>query len=603
MIFGYISKEEPTWIESYIKEKYPNGVEIACQYKEGRAWFFTNNTQFDFCQYYEDESRVLLFEGIPIIGSYNTGYKIIDAIRKSDIDNGFLNLIKEIASNVSVIFFEKESRRLYLASDRANVNRIYYEYVDGTLIFSSSFSILSRLNLPKINYVAIYSILKFGCIPPPISLFEQIYVVPPAHFIIFNFSKLEFEYPYFKFSFSGEHGTDLDTLNTILNATSQVLGQLDGALLLSGGVDSTLLAHKIHERSTNTIRAYFLALDKNDPERVYAEEAAKSVNAQFNTVFMNEDKLPEIIYEIAESYDYPFNDFSTIPTYFLFKEVVNKGEKIIIDGTGADGCFGFGAIGPDKAPYIIAHSLPFFIKKITHILYSRTELWKKESTLETALRTIAKYYEVNDVNLGPLIMVPSNNIFPYMPKYNESLEKLIVNLIDSLIQSSSSKTFEERATVADLIFSAAAKMAEKTHLREKFPNVYTVYPFLWRDILEEQGKISWSAKINNGIIKWPLKKLLEPYMLKSFIYRKKAAPTPNFEKYIKTRKVYQLFQENLLKNHNNIFNNIFNGNLLSMFINDLLDIYDYSLSLCHFLWGMIFITLWFQKLFTQVPYE
>jgi hypothetical protein len=83
MIFGYISKEEPTWIESYIKEKYPNGVEIACQYKEGRAWFFTNNAQFDFCQYYEDESRVLLFEGIPIIGSSNTGYKIIDAIRKS----------------------------------------------------------------------------------------------------------------------------------------------------------------------------------------------------------------------------------------------------------------------------------------------------------------------------------------------------------------------------------------------------------------------------------------------------------------------------------------------------------------------------------------
>jgi len=602
LIFGYISKVEPTWIESYIKEKYPNGVEIACQYKEERAWFFTNNTQFDFCQYYEDESRVLLFEGIPIIGSYNTGYKIIDSIRKSDIDNGFLNLIKEIVSNVSVIFFEKESRRLYLASDRANVNRIYYEYIDGSLIFSSSFSILSRLNLPKINYEAIYSILKYGFIPPPISPFEQIYVVPPAHFIIFNFSKPEFESPYFKFSFSGEHGADLDTLNTILNATSQVLGQLDCALLLSGGVDSTLLAHKIHERSTNTIRAYFLALDKNDPERVYAEEAAKSVNAQFDTVFMNEDKLPEIIYEIAESYDYPFSDFSTIPTYFLFKEVVNKGEKIIIDGNGAESCFGFDTIGPNKAPYIIAHSLPFFIKKITHILYSRTELWKKESTLETALRTIAKYYEVNDVNLAPLIIVPSNNIFPYMPKYNENLEKLIVNLIDSLIQSPSSKTFEERATVAETIFSAAAKMAEKTHLREKFPNVYTVYPFLWRDILEEQGKISWSAKINNGIIKWPLKKLLEPYMPKSFIYRKKATPTPNFEKYIKTRKVYQLLQKNVLKNQDK-FNNIFNMNQLGTFIDNLLDIDDYSLPLCHFLWGKIFITLWFQKLFTQVHDE
>jgi asparagine synthase (glutamine-hydrolysing) len=445
--------------------------------------------------------------------------------------------------------------------------------------------------------------LKYGCIPPPISPFEQIYVVPPAHYIIFNFSKPEFESSYFKFSFTGEHGANLDTLNTILNATSQVLGQLDCALLLSGGVDSTLLAHKIHEQSTNTIRAYFLALDKNDPERIYAEEAAKSVNAHLNIFFMDEGKLPEIIYEVAESYDYPFNDFSTIPTYFLFKEVVNKGEKMIIDGNGADGCFGFGAIGPDKNPYIMAYNLPIFMKRMIHIIYSRSNIWMKKSFLENAFRTIAKYYEVNDINLGPLIMVPSNNIFPYMPKYDENLEKLIVNLIDGLIQSPSSKTFEERATVADIIFSAAAKMAEKTHLRERFPNVYTVYPFLWRDILEEQGKISWSAKINNRIIKWPLKKLLEPYMPKSFIYRKKATPTPNFEKYIKTREVYQLLKENVLKNQNNILCNIFNRKQLDTFIENLLDIDDYSLPLCHLLWGTIFTTLWFQKLFTQVHYE
>lgn len=593
MIFGYMSKREHPWVESYLKEKYPSGIELTYQYRGGKAYFFTNNTNFDFCQYYHDENNVLLFEGVPIRGSYNTGYEIIDAIRKQDLDGGFLNLIEEIVSNVSIIFFEKEDLRLYLASDRANTNRIYYRYIDGGLMFSSSFSILAHLGLSRINYEAIYSILKYGCIPPPISPFKQIYVVPPAHYIVFNSSTI-LESQYFKFSFTEEHGANLDTLNTILDATSQVLGQLDCSLLLSGGVDSTLLAHKIHERSTNTIRTYFLALEKGDPEIVYAEEAAKSTNAHLDIVFMDESKLSEIIYEIADSYDYPFNDFSTIPTYFLFRHAVNKGERIIVDGSGADGCFGFGTIGPDKLPYIVAYSLPIFMKKVVHLIYSRSSLWKKGGVLENAFRTIAKYNEVNDVNLGPLIMIPSNNVFPLLPKYSERLGKLIVNLIDTLIEPSSvPKTFEERATVADIIFSAAAIMAEKTHLREKFPNVYTLYPFLWRDILREQGKISWAAKINDGIVKWPLKKLLESYMPHSFVYRKKATPTPNFESYVKNEKTYQLLKDALKTG--NIPSNLFDKNKLDMLIEKILNIDNYSRPLCHLLWGILFTSLWFRK--------
>jgi asparagine synthetase B (glutamine-hydrolysing) len=595
MIFGYISKGEHPRVESYIKEKYPDGVELACQYKEGKAWFFTNNMHFDFCQYYYDENNVLLFEGVPIRGFYNTGYEIIDAIRKPDLDRGFLNLIEEIVSNVSIAFFRKEDLRLHLASDRANTNRIYYRYIDGGgLMFSSSFSILSHLDLSKINYEAIYSILKYGCIPPPLSPSEQIYVVPPAHYIVFNSSKPVFESPYFKFSFTEEHGANLDTLNTILNTISEVLSQLSGSLLLSGGVDSTLLAHKIHEQSTSTIRAYFLALDKGDPENIYAEEAARSTNSHLDVIFMDEGKLSEIIYEIAESYDYPFNDFSTIPTYFLFREVVNKGERILIDGTGGDGCFGFGTIGPDKLPYVIAYSLPIFIKRMSRLIYSQSSFWKKESALEKAFRTIAKYYEVDDVNLGPLMIVPSNDIFPIKKEYNESAGKLIVNLIDTLIKPASlSRAFEERATVADIIFNCGAKMAEKTHLREKFPCVHVLYPFLWRDILEEQSKISWSAKVNNGTVKWPLKKLLEAYMPPSFVYRKKSGLTPNLESYVKNN--YQLLKDTLKSRNDLSF--FFEKDQLDMLIEKLLDIDGYSLSLCHLLWGILFTSLWVKKNF------
>jgi len=95
MIFGYISKREHPWVESYLKEKYPSGIELTYEYRGRKAYFFTNNINFNFCQYYHDENNMLLFEGVPIRGSYKTKYEIIDTIRKQDLNEGFLNLIKK----------------------------------------------------------------------------------------------------------------------------------------------------------------------------------------------------------------------------------------------------------------------------------------------------------------------------------------------------------------------------------------------------------------------------------------------------------------------------------------------------------------------------
>jgi len=48
-----------------------------------------------------------------------------------------------------------------------------------------------------------------------------------------------------------------------------------------------------------------------------------------------------------------------------------------------------------------------------------------------------------------------------------------------------------------------------------------LYPFMWKEILLDQGKYSWEEKTKNNIIKQPLKKILESYIDDSFIYRKK----------------------------------------------------------------------------------
>lgn len=594
MIFGYISKRKYSSLENYLEESYPKGITFRYRFGGKRAYFLRGDSDFSLSPIYHDSNSLFLCEGIPIRGSPDNRYELVDIIDDEDLKKNFNIFVDEIVSNVSTILFKNgNDPKLYLSSDRAGPGRIYYRHIGRGIAFSSSFSVLLHFAPSKINHKAIYSVLRYGFSPPPSTLSKDVYVVPPSHYVTVDLSEMAIlHYPYFRFCFSEEHGFDLERLDTILDATSETLGQMNACLLLSGGVDSTLLAHKMHAGSSRNIRSYFLAFGKNDPELVFAREASESSDSQLNVLYMDESRLLETIDEIALSYDHLFKDISTIPTYYLMKHTVNEGEKIIVDGTGADGCFGSKTVASDRL-WILAYSLPNAVKTSISSIYSYSNIWKKESFLEAILRTIAKSRQV-DVSFGPFVDSPSNDVFFSNPNYDETIGRRSMSLVTNLTKPcSNGHVFKQRATVAAILFLCASRSSVKTHLRWKFHRVYTLYPYLWKDMLKEQGKISWSAKINNGIVKWPIKKLLEPYMPYSFIYRKKSGFDPDLETYIKNEKVYSLLKQTLT--NPKIANVLINKSRFIKLMKRLPFTKHYSYSLCSLLWGLLFIELWMSK--------
>ena len=594
MIFGYVSKREHPRLESYIEKCDPKGIAFRYRFGEKKAYFFRGDTDLSLCPTYSSSTSLMLCEGIPIRGSPESGYELVDTINDEDIKKGFHNFIDEIVSNVSTIFFKSGNNpKLHLSSSRATFSRIYYRYIKNGIAFSSSFSVLLHFEPSKINYEAIYSILKYGYAPPPLTLSEDIHVVPSSHYVTVDLSKMEVSHhPYFRFCFSEEHGFNLDRLDEILDAISEILDQNSACFLFSGGVDSTILAQKTRERSNKRVKSYFLAFGKNDPELAFAKEASTLSDFQLKVIYMDENRLLEIVDEIATSYDHPFNDISIIPTYYLMKRVADEGEKIIVDGTGGDVCLGYDTLAQDKL-WMFTHGLPKALKDLISLIYSRTDIWKKERIIEKIFKTIAKGCET-EVNLTTLVNSPSNDIFFSNPNYNETISKLSMSAVDKLIDPCSSRQiFKQRQTVADILFSDAPVCCAKTHLRKRFPKVYTLYPYLWKDVLEEQGKISWSAKVNNGIEKWPLKKLLEPYMPNHFIYRTKMGFDPDLESYIKSQEFYSLLRETFM--NPSIVDTLINKNRFVKLIESLPTIKGYSFPLRSLLWGLLFIELWTSK--------
>jgi hypothetical protein len=213
--------------------------------------------------------------------------------------------------------------------------------------------------------------------------------------------------------------------------------------------------------------------------------------------------------------------------------------------------------------------------------------------LEKPFRTLAKCCEVDGV-IGTLVGSPPNDVFIANSEYDGSVGRLSMDLVNKLLSPcSSGQIFKQKATVADIMFVCGANCCNKTDVRNQFPQVRTLYPYLWKDILEEQGRISWSAKVNKGIVKWPLKRLLEPYVPDNFIYRKKSGFTPPIEGYIKNRKVYTLIEKTF--RNPLIVGRLIDKNRFINLVENLPIIERYSDPLKGLLWGLLFVELWTSK--------
>ena len=121
-----------------------------------------------------------------------------------------------------------------------------------------------------------------------------------------------------------------------------------------------------------------------------------------------------------------------------------------------------------------------------------------------------------------------------------------------------------------------------------------IYPYIWHDVLIEQGKLPWDAKIHNGIVKWPLKRLLEEFMPHEFIYREKSGFVPPFARWL-TDKDFNYKIRDILLADNGYVTALVPIRIFDELLSDALNGKKLRFSVLNFLWGAIFTEMWIQK--------
>jgi asparagine synthase (glutamine-hydrolysing) len=545
MIGGYLCQhEQPDMLNQLNRALGDTFARILC----GKMGFlFFDHPYSDFqTTCYTSEHLTLLSQDLLVTGGAEADYSLLDLQR--DLPELFLRkeiaMLDEIVSDFRMIILDQEQTEshLYLVSQRAGNGRMYYHTSDAGILFASDIRFLLRIVPLEVSQLAVYSMLKYGAIPEPLTISKQITAVPPSHYLryVVNTGTCRTKV-YFQFEFPcdtrSEPVTDFDALlqpvKHTLRKSAQFLRQQNPAILLSGGIDSSLYASYLHGFDHgNRLHGINCTFGDRDPEFPYAQAIAEEVQAHLHVGRMEETDAIGILHDTVALTGHPFSDFSSLPIVFILKFMQTHvpEARMLIEGNGADDCFGFPALAT-QAKFRMKHRFPRAGQEVIAFLFQHAKHWKWKSHEGFLARILAL---ADDHEIDPLdyflVSAPVNflGLRPYREWDREVCHVIMSEVFSRCGKDPATLSDKAQLTIRQLMHINSRQWAAKAFSVGESLGIRVIYPYIWRDVLTVQGTIPWAAKIHNGIVKWPLKRLLEEFMPREFVYRQKSGFVPPF---------------------------------------------------------------------------
>lgn len=237
--------------------------------------------------------------------------------------------------------WDGRASQLFIARDRLGVKPMYYFCDDQRLLFGSELK--SILQIPdvdrRLNVKALDNFLTFEYIPSPLSIFENIYKLPQAHYLLYKNGQVHLgRYWQLSYRASGRSEAELaEELRVLLQDATRIrlMSEVPLGAFLSGGLDSSSIVAMMAASSDRPVKTFSIGFSNSTyNELPYARDIA----ARFQTEHYEEIITPDAV-RLAErivwQLDEPFGDFSVFPT-LMVSEMARKQVTVILSGDGGD---------------------------------------------------------------------------------------------------------------------------------------------------------------------------------------------------------------------------------------------------------------------------
>ncbi len=261
--------------------------------------------------------------------------------------------VKRFSGMFAFAIWNQKQKQLFMARDRMGIKPFYYSHDANRFIFGSNLqAVLAAGGVnTAIDPVGLHhQFTLHAVIPAPFTILKGVRKLNPAHTMTISETGETTLERYWTLTATRpeESKTEAEWTEAIHQALQKsVKRRLDIAdvpvgVLLSGGLDSSLLVGLLAEQGVKDIRTFSIGFEDQPEESGNEFEFSDQVVEMYNTrhqkiVIPNEqvlERLPEAIGQMAE----PMVGQDAV-AFYLLSEQVSKDVKVVQSGQGADEVF------------------------------------------------------------------------------------------------------------------------------------------------------------------------------------------------------------------------------------------------------------------------
>lgn len=301
----------------------------------------------------------------------------------------------------ALAFYDAREKGLLLARDHAGIKPLYYMHGSKGLVFASQYDQLLGHPWAKellVSEEALSLYLRFGHIPAPYAMLEQTSMLDAGCWLSINRRgglKQGCHYEFPKFGGSNLKGEAVvDALDEALSRAVRrhLVSDVPVGVLLSGGVDSPLVAAEAACHSTQPLKAFSIGVPGSEAdESSEAVRYSRELNLEHVLRMADERSALELLDDVVEACTEPTADYSIFPT-LLVSRLAREHVKVVLSGDGGDELFWgypsrFGSV-IEQAPYFDMPKLA----RYWHI-FGRRYLKRGHATRDVLWPSIGRLYQ------------------------------------------------------------------------------------------------------------------------------------------------------------------------------------------------------------------
>lgn len=456
------------------------------------------------------------------------------------------------------IYDARDARQpvLHLVRDRIGIKPMYFTRTSrGEWLFASEIrALLAHPDVPRaMDRIAFWHYLTFIVAPAPLTMFKGIFKLPAGHTVSIDArGDARAHHWWDAVPAAADTWTEADlSENDAVEELTRLLRQsiarrmvsdVPFGVLLSGGVDSSLNVALMTEMMSRPVTTFTIGYEGKGAYNEF--EQARRVSARYGTehheVAISRDEMQGFLPELVRLQDEPIADNVCIPLYFLARLVKQSGTTVVQVGEGADENFlGYWWCDHYRRQYEDVY-LParadrrgpgrWFQRARTSVALSTEDA----EAAERARRGEEPFWGGATCWWGAL----RRSLTPDPSRFSGRPDCPVAGLLPGSFAGTDSQAVPAHylsaltGTLAEPeILQKISYMELKLRLPEhllmrvdKLTMAHAVearVPFLDHDVVEFGRRLPLRYKLRDGVGKWIVKRVAEPYLDHDLVYRRK----------------------------------------------------------------------------------